>query len=93
VALRDYDCDGQLNLFTAVGTTGSIQVFHNEDSASGGPKFVLAKAELSFALTNTLSVNLNTGYYNMPSVQDVKGDGWLDILGYDFQAPPRSSCT
>lgn len=85
VSLRDYDCDGRADIFTYV-EGGNIRVFHNESSASGGPKFVLASAELDFALTSTLNVNINSGYYNMPSVQDVNGDGRLDILTYDFVA-------
>jgi hypothetical protein len=85
VSLRDYDCDGRADIFTYV-EGGNIRVFHNESSASGGLKFILAKAELDFALSSTLSVNLNSGYYNMPSVQDVNGDGRLDVLTYDFVA-------
>jgi hypothetical protein len=84
VALRDYDCDSRADIFTYV-EGGNIRVFHNESTANG-LKFVLVEAELDFALTSTLSVNLNTGYYNMPSVQDVNGDGRLDILTYDFVA-------
>jgi hypothetical protein len=85
VALRDYDCDGRADIFTYV-EGGNIRVFHNESLASGGPKFVLASNELDFALTSTLNININSGYYNMPAVQDVNGDGRLDILTYDFSS-------
>jgi hypothetical protein len=85
VALRDYDCDGRADIFTYV-EGGNIRVFHNESSASGGPKFVLASNELDFALTSTLNININSGYYNMPAVQDVNGDGRLDIITYDFSS-------
>jgi len=84
-ALRDYDCDGRPDIFTYV-EGGNIRVFHNEGSAGGSPRFVLASAELDFALTSTLSVNINSGYYNVPAVQDVNGDGRLDILTYDFSS-------
>ncbi|RYY11416.1 MAG: VCBS repeat-containing protein, partial [Cytophagaceae bacterium] len=85
VLLRDYDCDGRADIFTYV-EGGNIRVFHNEGATSGGPTFALANGELTFALNSTLKVNINTGYYNMPSVQDVNGDGRLDILTYDFVA-------
>jgi hypothetical protein len=83
VALRDYDCDGRPDLFT-YASGGNIRVFHNVAGSGGRPQFVLANEQLSFAFTPTLNSNLNTGFYNMPSIQDVNGDGRLDILTYDF---------
>jgi hypothetical protein len=82
--LRDYDCDGKMDLFTAVGTSGNIRVFHNIGTAASGLKFELASAELDFVLTPTLKLNMNTGYYNLPVVQDINGDGRLDIMSYDY---------
>jgi hypothetical protein len=82
--LRDYDCDGKMDLFTAVNTSGNVQVFHNVGTAATGVKFVLAKGELDFAYSPTLQLNLNTGYYNMPAIQDLNGDGRLDIMSYDY---------
>jgi hypothetical protein len=83
VQLRDYDCDGQADLFTANKFAG-IRVFHNEGLVKGMPRFKLASEELTAAFTPKLSVNINTGSYNVPSVQDINGDGRLDILTYDF---------
>jgi hypothetical protein len=84
VLLRDYDCDSKMDLFTAVGTSGNVRVFHNVGTAATGPKFTLASAELDFALTPTLKLNMNTGYYNLPAIQDLNGDGRLDIMSYDY---------
>ncbi len=81
--LRDYDCDEKADIFT-YANGGNVRVFHNVGSAATGPQFVLAKAELYFALTPTQLLNLNTGYYNMPTVQDINGDGRLDIMSYDY---------
>ena len=83
VLLRDYDCDGRPDIFTHVDG-GDMMVYHNESTASVGIRFVLAKSELLFALTPTLNININSGYYNTPAIQDVNGDGRLDILTYDF---------
>ena len=83
VQLRDYDGDGQADLFTA-NTRAGIRVFHNEGLIKGMPRFRVASEELAAALTPKLVVNINTGSYNVPSIQDIDGDGRLDILTYDF---------
>ncbi|MGI4862511.1 MAG: T9SS type A sorting domain-containing protein [Janthinobacterium lividum] len=88
VALRDYNCDGQADLFGYV-TGGNIRVYRNMGSASTGPVFELVKGELDFALTPTASYNLATGYYNMPTIQDVNGDGRLDVLTFDYISSNR----
>jgi hypothetical protein len=82
VLLRDYDCDGRPDLF-AYTNYGDVQVFHNESTASTGLKFVLVNSQLLFALSPTLIVNINSGTYNMPVIQDINGDGRLDILTFD----------
>ena len=81
--LRDYDCDGRADLFT-YASGGDIRVFRNVADASGRPAFVLANNQLSFPVPNGFISNLNIGAYNTPSIQDVNGDGRLDILTYDF---------
>ena len=81
--LRDYDCDGRADLFT-YASGGDIRVFHNVADASGRPSFTLANNQLSFPVANGYISNLNIGSYNTPSIQDVNGDGRLDIMTYDF---------
>ena len=84
VLLRDYDCDGRADLFT-YAPGGDIRVFRNVADASGRPSFTLANNQLSFPIGGTtFTSNLNIGAYNTPSIQDVDGDGRLDILTYDF---------
>jgi len=83
--LRDYDCDGRPDLFTSA-SGGDIRVFRNVADASGHVRFVLASNQLTFPIGNGYVSNLNIGSYNLPSIQDVNGDGRLDILTYDFVA-------
>ncbi len=83
VLLRDYDCDGRADLFTAANG-GDIRVFRNVANAAGRPSFVLVNNQLTFPISNGYTANLNIGLYNTPSIQDVNGDGKLDILTYDF---------
>ena len=81
--LRDYDCDGRADLFTyAAG--GDIRVFRNVPDAQGHPSYVLINNQLSYPSYNGYVNNLNSGSYNLPCIQDVNGDGRLDILTYDF---------
>jgi hypothetical protein len=81
--LRDYDCDGRPDLFTFAGG-GDIRVFRNVADTGGRPSFTLATNQLNFPVANGYISNLNIGSYNTPSIQDVNGDGRLDILTYDF---------
>ena len=83
VLLRDYDCDGRPDLFSSVGTTGNIRVYRNVDSG-GRPSFQLTTNQIRYTGNFTGSANLLTGGYNTPAIQDVNGDGKVDIMTYDF---------
>jgi hypothetical protein len=82
VLLRDYDCDGRPDLFTY--TNGSnIAVLRNV-LVNGRLSFQLATRQLRFSGDFSGTANLNIGGYNLPAIQDVNGDGKLDIMSYDF---------
>ena len=82
--LRDYDCDGRPDLFTSAGGGGNIRVLRNV-AAAGRPSFVPASSQLRYSGNFAGTANLITGE-NMPALQDVNGDGKLDILTYDFSS-------
>ncbi len=83
VLLRDYDCDGRPDLFCSVGTTGNVRVFRNV-AVNGRPSFQLATGQVRFSYGGATTANLLTGGYNTPAIQDINGDGKLDIMTYDF---------
>ncbi|MBC6991061.1 T9SS type A sorting domain-containing protein [Hymenobacter sp. BT491] len=83
VLLRDYDCDNRPDIFT-FANGGDIRVFRNVAGTGGAPTFQLVSDQLLFYNNSVNQGNINTGGYNMPAVQDINGDGKLDILTFDF---------
>ncbi|WP_400192908.1 T9SS type A sorting domain-containing protein [Hymenobacter sp. B81] len=82
--LRDYDCDGRPDLFTQGTGAGDIRVLRNVAGAGGRPAFQLASAQLQFFNSTTLSGNIFASTYDIPAIEDVDGDGRLDILVINF---------
>jgi hypothetical protein len=82
VLLRDYDCDGRADIFTYVNG-GDIAVLRNV-LVNGRTTFQVASRELRFSGNFVGTANLTIGGYNLPAIQDVNGDGKLDIMSYDF---------
>ncbi|GAB3582429.1 T9SS type A sorting domain-containing protein [Hymenobacter daeguensis] len=82
VLLRDYDCDGRADIFTYING-GEIRVFRNT-LVNGRPSFTLATNQIRFSGNFSGTANLTIGGYNLPAIQDVNGDGKLDIMTYDF---------
>ncbi|WP_375433798.1 T9SS type A sorting domain-containing protein [uncultured Hymenobacter sp.] len=80
--LRDYDCDGRPDLFTNGDSEVDIQVYRNVAGAGGLPTFQLTTSLLT-AVVGSSPININTGV-NMPTIEDVNGDGRLDVLIYDW---------
>lgn len=82
--LRDYDCDGRPDLWTQGALGGDIRVLRNVAGNGGRPRFQLTTAMLNFFNSSSLSGNINLNGYDIPAIQDVDGDGNLDILAFDF---------
>ncbi|MET4105587.1 T9SS type A sorting domain-containing protein [Hymenobacter sp. UYP22] len=87
--LRDYDCDNRPDLFTADASGSNIRVFRNVADAQGRPSFRLVTVQLSYNDAGG-PINIATGGYNTPAIEDVDGDGRLDVLTYDFAATSPS---
>ncbi|WPZ10814.1 T9SS type A sorting domain-containing protein [Roseivirga spongicola] len=75
--LKDYDCDGQKDLFTS--TALGIKVYRNTSTANG-VSWELA----SEFLTWDSGSNIQVAPTDIPGIADVNGDGALDILTYRF---------
>ena len=78
--LRDYDCDGRPDLFTNGDSEVDIQVYRNVAGTGGLPAFQLTTSLLT-AVVGSTPININTGV-NMPTIEDINGDGRLDMLIY-----------
>ncbi|MEM6845096.1 MAG: T9SS type A sorting domain-containing protein [Bacteroidota bacterium] len=82
IALRDYDQDGDQDIFTASGGRG-ISVYRNERENSGSLRWTKVADPLrtvAFASGATVTLQVNSADY--PAIADVDGDGDLDIVNY-----------
>lgn len=75
--LRDYDCDGKPDIFTAVPGSNRIRVYKNT-SGPGELHFQLMSAELT---ADGIGIYAPTS--DIPAIADVDADGDLDILSFD----------
>ncbi|WP_207434215.1 T9SS type A sorting domain-containing protein [Sabulibacter ruber] len=76
--LRDFNCDGAPDLFTASNL--GLVVYTNTSSASIGLQFDLTHPVVYF----NSGANLLVGSEDMPAIVDMDGDGDLDILTWEW---------
>lgn len=83
VLLRDYNCDGKMDIFTC--SIAGFSIYKNISTVSGGLQFQLEKF---LVLTNrspnstNFFGNLFVSTVDVPAIRDVDGDGDLDILTF-----------
>lgn len=76
--LRDYNCDGKPDIFTY--SSGGIKVWKN-NSSSGNLQFVLQASNLKSNYCPSV-LNLSITGVDIPTIDDIDGDGDLDILTF-----------
>jgi hypothetical protein len=78
--LRDFDCDGKMDIFT-YSWSGGMTVYRNDYTVQGGLKFNLAY-NLVNSKYGTITANLYVASVNLPALVDVDFDGDLDVLTF-----------
>lgn len=83
VLLRDYNCDSKTDLFTS--SIFGMSLYENVSSSGGQLEWSLVH-ETIFTEGASGQVNLQVSSLDLPGIQDVDGDGDLDILAFNFAA-------
>ncbi|MBL4594378.1 MAG: T9SS type A sorting domain-containing protein [Flavobacteriales bacterium] len=81
VLLRDYNCDGKMDIFTAF--SGGIRIYKN--TSAGTLNFTLVDSILSSNYQPDSTPNFIPLYVSssdLPAIDDIDGDGDLDILTF-----------
>ncbi|WKN45991.1 T9SS type A sorting domain-containing protein [Tunicatimonas pelagia] len=82
VLLKDYDQDGDQDLFTASGGRG-ISVYQNNRDGGDGLGWTLVTETLrTVAFASGATVTLQVNSTDVPAIVDVDGDGDLDVINY-----------
>lgn len=91
VILRDYNCDGLMDIFTA--GTGGIRVFKNTTTGSnlqfvpvtgGNPAFDILFSNFQPDSPTPSMVNLFVTTLDIPVIDDIDNDGDLDVLTFSI---------
>lgn len=75
----DYDCDGDLDLFTY--TNNAMGVWRNDYSSGTGLQFTQVSVQLN-SWYGTFNTNIFVSQVNMPALYDVDGDGDMDVITF-----------
>jgi len=79
VLFRDFDKDGKQDIFTSSGN--GITVYRNTGFSAGCPGFEIA-SPLLYSVYTSVPLNLFVSRVDFPTIEDIDGDGDLDILTF-----------
>ncbi|MDN5203307.1 FG-GAP-like repeat-containing protein [Fulvivirgaceae bacterium BMA10] len=79
LVLADFNCDGKKDIFTS--TTGGIKVYENTSENTLSWQSV---ADPLFTQGSSSQINLQVNSSDIPAIEDIDGDGDLDILVFNF---------
>ena len=83
--LRDFDCDGRPDLWTLVNSA-DVALYRNVAGPNGRPSFQLVSSALTFNQLDGQAyptTGMRLSPYDVPAIQDINGDGRLDIVASD----------
>ncbi len=79
---RDYNCDGEMDLF--IGVRGaSVWVYENTGNLANGLSFTYVNRVKSRYFGNNFDLNINPGGANLPGIIDMNNDGDIDFIFFD----------
>lgn len=80
--LRDYNGDGYEDLFTSVPNANAVRVFRNNAPNNGGSTEFVLEVDTLMTIYPPMRA-LYVPRSDIPSIEDIDGDGDLDILSFD----------
>jgi hypothetical protein len=81
ILFKDYDCDGRKDIFA--NADRGMKVYRNVTPAGEFLKWELISDPV-LTLTSSGNINLQVNITDVPAIEDIDGDGDLDILVYNF---------
>ncbi len=82
VMFRDYDGDGYMDIFTAIAAPNNIRVYRNTTASNGGVLDFTLAADTVYSMYSARRP-LFSPRTDIAAIDDVDGDGDLDIVTFD----------
>lgn len=81
ILFKDYNCDGKKDLFS--NSNFGMKVYQNITASGSEPDWELV-ADPVLTLGSSGMINLQVNITDVPAIDDVDGDGDLDVLVYNY---------